>query len=122
MIQAAIDPVTKEFLGLIIPAEDLDGTYFSVHGTAADWSAAVRGEPVDSAKIGVIRGTIAKDCTMTFFDDTPEPPGTVEVENLNTLGEVTALLGRSRPCGTIGCHMGSVCNRASCNQTGEGTP
>ena len=53
MIMAAINPDTGEFLGLLIPKEDLTDSV-TIHGTSADWEALMRGEAVSQDKVGVI--------------------------------------------------------------------
>lgn len=85
MIQAAINPETKEFLGLIIPKEDLDGAVISVNGTAADWERVLRGELISRGKVGVSRITIDPDAKVSIsFGRAIEPADipVVEVENL----------------------------------------
>jgi hypothetical protein len=83
MIQAAINPETKEFLGLIIPAEHLIGPTISIHGTAEDWQALLRGEKVDPQRVGVI---FYSTKLFPSLDANPmlqaEPPEPVEVEGL----------------------------------------
>ena len=83
MIQAAINPETGEFLGLIVPKEDLSRK-IEIHGTAADWEKLVRGEAVDHNKIwvGITTGTeYADHYTVSVgkiggtLDVVPCPPG-----------------------------------------------
>ncbi len=80
MIQAAINPETKEFLGLIIPKEDLNGDSITIQGSGEDWAAATRGEPVDPSRIAIFRASSLPDCKVTVsVGDQPAP---VEVEGL----------------------------------------
>jgi hypothetical protein len=58
VIQAAINPETKQFLGLIIPKEDLCES-IAIYGSAADWEAALQG--VNNGRCKVVRTT----ATMT---------------------------------------------------------
>ena len=56
MIQAAVNPETGEFLGIIIPKADLNGQPITVHGTAENWEAAMMGKNVSPSLIGVYIG------------------------------------------------------------------
>lgn len=56
MVQAAVNPETGEFLGLIIPKADLAGPNIIIYGTAENWARAMAGEFIDPAKIGVYIG------------------------------------------------------------------
>ena len=68
MIQAAIDPETKEFLGLIIPKADLDGRFISIFGRADRWAAQARGEMVPANEVGVIFTSDGDPSTLTRND------------------------------------------------------
>ncbi len=54
MVQAAINPQTGEFLGLIIPAANLNGSYLTIFGTAEAWTRLTAGEQVDPREAGVV--------------------------------------------------------------------
>jgi hypothetical protein len=76
MIQAAIHPETGELLGLLIPIEDLTGSYMTVFGTAEAWARLVAGEAVDPREAGVIF--------------TPRPIELVPVDNLSPPGGLSS--------------------------------
>lgn len=83
MIQAAIHPETKEFLGLIIPAKHLIGPTISIHGTAEDWHALLHGEKVDPRQVGVIfYSTKMFPAFMSGPAIQTDPPAPVEVEGI----------------------------------------
>lgn len=54
MIQAAINPETGEFLGVIVPKADLTGAMISIWGAAEDWDKMRKGEQVDPHRAGVL--------------------------------------------------------------------
>ena len=54
MIQAAIDPDTGAFLGLLLPKADLTGASLTLFGHADAWERLMKGEPVGTNEVGII--------------------------------------------------------------------
>ncbi len=80
MIMAAINPETKEFLGLIIPKEDLDIS-ITIKGSAEDWAAALRGETVFPGKLRVEKwmATVSPNMTVSVGRTSDMQPHEVEM-------------------------------------------
>ncbi len=68
MIYAAINPITDEFLGLVIPKEDLLGknTTVAIYGSAADWESLAKGGHPNLLDLGVTHTTTTGTGNLTM--------------------------------------------------------
>jgi len=93
MIQAAINPQTGEFLGLVVPKEDLLSVT-AIHGSAEDWEKLLRGQPVDPHKVKVIVTTAEiRGANVTI--SVGKIGGAVEIEPMSTGGHVIDITAKA---------------------------
>lgn len=81
MIQAAINPETKEFLGLIIPKADL-GRTITIFGDADAWQSLMEGKQVPKWMVGAIFSSEPPTITASTDSVSTYSVEHVEVENL----------------------------------------
>jgi hypothetical protein len=79
MIQAAINPETGEFLGLIIPKADLGGTV-AIYGSTADWETILAGGAPDQAQVGIAKSPRIVNPECDIWDEALLPDEIERVE------------------------------------------